>query len=221
MKNLIKMMLVVAVIFATSNANAQGDLNFGVNAGVTTSNMFFSYDDDDDDFEDYGATIGYTVGVTVEYGITDVLYLQSGLSLLTKGAESEVIYNEEGINYTVDTKLKPMYLQMPINIAYKFQIGETTKINLNGGPYLAYGIGGKVTAKAGGHKEEIDFFGGEDDEDSLGAKSFDFGLGFGAGVEFGKISVNLGYHYGLMSFSRYDGETAINGSAALTVGYKF
>ena len=195
MKNLLKVSLVaVATIFASSAyaQSAAGDLKFGVNAGLNLSN--FDVDGDGPD-----SKIGFQVGATVDYFLTDDIFLQSGLSFTTKGAK-------EG-----DVSANPMYLQLPVRAGYLFPVSDELSVNVNFGPYVAYGIGGKFD----NGDVKVDYF---DDN----TKKFDMGLGAGVGAEYNSIVVNLGYEYGLVNI--YDGEgdgKTKNLNAFLTVGYKF
>ncbi|MDR2954228.1 MAG: PorT family protein [Prevotella sp.] len=52
-------------------------------------------------------------------------------------------------------------------------------------------------------------------------KRFDFGVGLGAGAEFGKIGVGLGYDFGLANISDESGFSIKTQNAYLTLGYKF
>jgi len=228
MKNLNKIFLIVVIAFVANNVNAQEKFSFGVSAGVTMSDIFQSSTDNNPMQDALGLTFGYTFGVTVDYNLTDNFFIQSGLSFITKGTEGEYIYMISSDSFSSSDKIKAqsMYLQLPIYAGYKFQVAENVKLLFNVGPYFAYGIGGKVksehVAKMGGIV--IDAYGIKEDVFSNdGFKRFDCGLGFGAGVEFGKIGVSAAYYLGLININAHDTDnsTAKNGSFALTVSYKF
>jgi hypothetical protein len=94
---------------------------------------------------------------------------------------------------------------------------------LHAGPYVAYGIGGKVTGTGRTNVDgtdisvaiEQDVF-GED-----GIKRFDFGIGLGVGVEFGRFGVGLGYDLGLANLTGESNYRLNNMNAFLRVGYRF
>jgi hypothetical protein len=214
MKNLFVAVTLSVVLFVVSNASAQGDLNFSVNGGGTLSNFNFNGE------SDRNMIIGYTIGIACEYGITDAFYVQSGLSLLSKGAKAK----EDGLGdvLKVSATFRPTYLQIPMHAAYKFDINENVKLLLNAGPYLAFGVGGKtsVETKYSGNREvteKTDFFG----DDIFQHKNFDLGIGMGVGVELEKLVFNLGYDMGLLDIDRMSNVSTRTQSTALTVGYKF
>lgn len=210
MKTILKTSLIAIALLLSINVNAQEKpLTFGVKAGANLSN--FSGDDDSD------AKFGFNAGVTVDYALTSNVYLLSGLEFTTKGAK----YKYQILSNEVKVTANPMYLQLPVHIGYKLAIAENTNIVFHGGPYFAYGLGGKIKAKDNikGSGIEISDKGGTNFFGSDRGKRFDFGLGFGAGVEFGKIGVGLGYDFGLTKI--YNNVNNKNMNAYLTVGYKF
>lgn len=208
MKTIIKTSLVALALLVSAGASAQMPISFGVKAGANLSN--FGGKDAGDDLD---AKVGFNVGVTADINVAPSLYVLTGLELTTKGAK----YEESILGEKFEVTMNPMYLQLPIHLGYKLEIAPETNLIFRAGPYLAYGLGGKVTVKAGGEKEDGDFFG--DDEDQNGGKRFDFGLGGGVGVEFGKISATLGYDFGMAKV--FKDEKTYNRNAYLSVGYKF
>lgn len=197
--------LAVSLLIGISASAQDSPIQFGVKAGLNLSNFGGKAGDDLD------AKIGFNVGVTVDYALTEDVYLLSGLELTTKGAK----LSESGAKLTFN----PMYLQLPIHAGYKLAIAEGTKLVFHAGPYLAYGIGGKAKLTGAGDEDyKIDFFGSEEEG---GAKSFDFGVGLGVGAEFGQINAGLGYDFGLANISRSDDAKLKTQNAYLTVGYKF
>ena len=233
MKSLSKIFLIVIVAFVANNVNAQEKFSFGVNAGATLSDMLAARNPSvNTPFgrNSYGLTFGYTFGVTVDYNLTDNFFIQSGLSFITKGSKDEytVTIMTEILGGTYYSELhkhknQSLYLQLPIYAGYKFQVAESVKLLFNVGPYFAYGIGGKTKSEwkpQGGSGVS-----GSDKKDTFGddgLKRFDCGLGFGAGVEFGKIGVNAAYYLGLIGVHADNSSVTLkNRSFALTVSYKF
>ena len=80
--------------------------------------------------------IACILGVGMDYGFSEKWSLQSGLMISSKGWK----YKEEGEKMT----FRPIYLDIPILAAYKFNISDNTKFVINAGPYLAFGLGGKA-----------------------------------------------------------------------------
>ena len=82
---------------------------------------------------DTKALTGFTLGVGMDYGFSENWSLQSGLMFTSKGFKVKDAF-----------KARPIYLDIPILAAYKFNISDNTKFVINAGPYLAFGLGGKV-----------------------------------------------------------------------------
>lgn len=206
MKTIIRMSLVaVAMIFCVA-VNAQ--VSLGVKAGVNLSNYGGDIDDTD-------AKAGFNVGLTAEFGLPlTSMYILSGLELNTKGAK----YEEGGYKLTSNA----MYLQLPVHFGYRISALETFGVSFHAGPYIAYGIGGKTKIEG----VKFDTFGDD------GLKEFDFGLGLGVNAEFSKLSVGIGYDFGLANIARniemeigdlnLKSDVKVrNMNAYLSVGYKF
>ena len=198
-KTILTATIAFAAIFGMKSQAQDQALQFGVKAGVNLSNFTGDYESKD-------AKVGFNAGLTVDYALSPEIYLLSGLEFTTKGAKFK---DEDNASVTANS----YYLQLPIHLGYKFKVADDTKLVLHAGPYLAYGVGGKIKTKLGSLSTETDFF-----ED--GVKRFDAGLGLGAGVEFGKFSVGLGYDFGLTKLADGDGSPK-NMNASLSVGYKF
>lgn len=215
-----KLAVLALCAFVSANVAAQDSkLTFGVNAGMNVSNSSWSVGD-----LDKKAVIGFQVGGTVDYALTEEFYLQSGLSFTTKGAKVKGSGTIDGYYFEGSLKVNQSYLQVPIMGAYKLEVAPDTKIVFSAGPYLAVGVGGKSKLKGrltiGGDAgydadEKVDTFG---DDGML--NRFDFGLGAGVAAEFGQIVVGLRYELGLTDIGK-DDLSYRNRSASLTLGYKF
>lgn len=201
MKTMIKTCFIAVAILLGVNANAQDKpLEFGVKAGVNLSNMT-------GDINNTDAKVGFNVGVTMDYALSPDVYLLTGLELTTKGFKYTSSLGKVTLN--------PMYLQLPVHVGYKLAVAEGTKVVFHAGPYVAYGIAGKATVKNDLGKEKENVF------STGGLKEFDFGLGIGAGLEFGKIGVGLGWDFGLVNVWDADNVKVKNMNGYLSLGYKF
>lgn len=189
----------------------QAQVKFGVKAGLNINNI--SQNLAESDWE--AATImrlAYNVGLTADFGLSDVLSLQSGLMLTSKGFSYDL---KEEFDEDIDGYFRFCYnyLEVPINFAYKI-----SDFQVYAGPYVAIGIGGKM-------KYDVSFDGesesdeaklkpafGEvsdgdlaDDEDAYSA--LDYGLNFGIGYQVGPILINAGYSLGLGNVTpSYEGD---------------
>ena len=111
----------------------------------------------------------------------------------------------------VDVTINQLYLELPLMVGARIHTASNFDLLFKGGPYLAYGVGGKT--KIDGVSEKADTFGDD------GLKRFDAGLGLGVAFEFGKIVV--GVETGTSFTKVASGVSAHNLSALATIGYKF
>lgn len=162
-------------------------------------------------FENTKALPGFQYGVGMDYGFSENWSLQSGLMISSKGYKVK--------DYA---KVRPIYLDIPILAAYKFNISDNTKFVINAGPYLAFGLGGKCKFDEGG---DYKLFKGEDGEDAEYSR-FDLGIQYGIGLEIGDhYLVNLTGQNGFISPfdypDGYDGDKPKNMTFSIGVGYRF
>ena len=159
---------------------------------------------------DTKALPGFNLGVGMDYGFSENWSLQSGLIISSKG------YKIKEGDYKETTR--PIYLDIPILAAYKFNISDNTKFVINAGPYLAFGLGGKN--KIDGVDESEKVFGDD------GWKRFDLGIQYGVGLEIGEhYLVNLTGQNGFITPydfpDGYDGDKPKNMTFSIGVGYRF
>ena len=197
----LKLSLVIAFLGMISIVGAQ-NASFSIRGGLNMSNFY------GDELSDKNMKIGFHAGVGADFEFAPNIALQTGLFYTAKGAE----YSSKDEGDLIDVNTTANYLQLPIHLAYKIDVTPGTKVVLHAGPYLAYGIGGKV--KVG--PLSVNTFDGD-----LGFKPFDAGLGLGVGAEFGRILVDLGWDMGLTNISRFDSGNVKTQNAYLSLGYKF
>lgn len=131
-------------------------------------------------YDDAKALPGFQLGVGMDYGFSESWSLQSGLLISSKGYKIE------------DVKVRPIYLDIPILAAYKFNISDNTKFVINAGPYLAFGLGGKAK------DDNFDLKLFKSDEGDW--KRFDLGIQYGIGLELSdRYLINLTGQNGFIS----------------------
>ena len=135
--------------------------------------------------------LGFNIGVLTDFGFAPNMGIRSGLYYTTKGAAGR-------------TDIRLPYLQIPVHFAYKINLASRTRLVLHAGPYAAYGVGGS-------------HFGSENNQ----YQPFDFGVGVGAGFEFGRFLTGIGWDMGLLDISNAENRSVRNRNAFLTVGYRF
>lgn len=208
----IKFALVAVALMVASMASAQ--VSLGIRGGLNMSN--FSGKDAKFLSVNPSMLIGGHVGLTADYEFMSGMSIQSGLYFTTKGAK----YSEIVVGQTGTITYRPMYLQVPIHFAYKIPIASGTRFVLHAGPYLAYGVGGKVTASAkgliDGSSDTGDVFGDNGAFDNR----FDAGLGLGADFEVNRLVFGLGWDMGLVNVVHKDLDIKTQ-NAYLSVGYMF
>lgn len=213
-----------------STEKSEQSITVGVRAGVNFSNF-------GGDTDGWDSRTGFNIGVNVDIPLMQSLYLQTGLFATQKGAKNS-------------GKANPLYLQIPILASYRYNLSDAAQLQVNFGPYLAYGISGKFKgynmddifddsfddeildlwanyddyiqdiADMLEEKSEIDFFG--DDEDQFGGKRFEVGLQVGAGVTINKFYVGCAYEFGLTN--AYENKIwgkGKNRNFMVNIGYNF
>ncbi len=210
MKNF-KLFLIIGLF--TFSLQTQAQIKFGVKAGLNANNIAQNYKDSENE-DATKMTIGYNIGLSAIYSLSDALSLQSGLSLSTKGYAFDLKDGlESGESVDGYSRISTTYIEIPVHFTYT--INE--QFSVYAGPYAAFGIGGKWKIDAtysydGGEsdsqKGEIKLkpqFGEMSDsdydalaEDEEPYNGLDFGLNFGVGYKVNEqILVNLGYSLGL------------------------
>jgi len=166
---------------------------------------------------------GFQVGVVGDYAFSEAFSIQPSLLFSQQGFKNE----DSEDNLTVKQSFTLNYLQLPINLQYKFDLGGA-KLFLQAGPYLGYGLGGKYKFTSGSVSVngKIKFGEGPEIYDDINNlpdfyfdKAFDFGVGAGVGVQVSNFQVAFGYTLGLPSLFK---ETTVqNGGLQLTLTYLF
>lgn len=174
-----------------------------------------------------GAGLVASIGVGERLAVlTGVNYLQHGFRL-TSSLNQEV--GEDIANIKFDVKTRLNYLQVPVNVVYKFP-SQFYEVYVGGGAYFSYGIGGKInitttTELTDGEKtvekEEQKAFPKESDG-GAGLKRADAGVNIVAGVKIvNGLFANVSYQLGLTNNSGGDGGKYKNRGLQLSVGYFF
>jgi hypothetical protein len=227
MKKVYKLILIISLLFIGINASAQygSPLRFGVKAGLNLNSASM----DIKNVAIKNLKIGYDVGLTAEYQMSDLFYLQSGAYFTTKGA---VLKSEKASSDIKNWKnsVNLQYVQVPLLASFKLEMVTDTKLFVNMGPYFAYGIGGKTIVKndytdadTPSTKDEYNSF-----DDSY-FKKFDFGLMYGAGIEFEKFVYGIQFEFGLLNIAeksnglnpQINTKGFKNKGVSFNIGYKF
>lgn len=195
MKNLAT--LVTVVVFGLFSISSHAQI-FGIKGGVGLANIS-SPDPDEDKL--FGKALGVKLGGTIEFDITDNLYIGSGLGFAKKGASTN------SGNYNT------YYIELPVSARYDI-------VELGGAGYLyvasGFNLGVMMAANRAGTKVGIgtavdDFF-----------KPLDFGANFGLGVIFDdRFEVGVVSEFGLTNIYANNLSNLKNVSLLVSFGYKF
>ena len=124
---------VLTVLFALFCTMSFAQLSFNVKAGLNLSSYI-------------GDKPGVRLGVGMEYQFTDIISLQPSLFFSQKGAKYSEGY--KGIvDADADVKINQLYLELPINVQFRFNIANNTNLVVATGPYLACGVKLNSTAR--------------------------------------------------------------------------
>lgn len=188
------------VFFSTEKA--ESGVTFGFRAGLNFSNMSLKLGNQRPELDSRTA---FHVGLVTDIPIVKSLYVQTGFYLQSKGmkyTESEDYY------YGYEITGSPLYLQIPVLLSYRCDFSNAVQLQVNFGPYFAYGIGGKLKLESWDEYDSesysYDFFGGDFLEDmdynDWKISKFDCGLQVGAGFTFAKhYYLGFAYEFGLVN----------------------
>lgn len=212
--------LVLSITFVTAQDN--GKISFGILGGVNFQNL--NGKDNNGDKLENKLIPGFHVGVNVQIPIVPEFYFQPGLLFSTKGAK------HEGSTSTSTYHLS--YIEMPLNFVYKGSLGNGY-IFIGLGPYIAYGIMGKVNTEGGAvsTKQDITFQNVVEMGDPLTEpyfKAFDVGGNIFFGYElamgiFAQVNAQLGMMKINPEYKAFPDDESIikNTGFGLSVGYRF
>jgi hypothetical protein len=185
--------------------------------------------------DDAKALTSFQAGFIGDISLNQFLSLQPGLLVTGKGSKTQSGETTDA-NYFKATS-NPLYLEVPLNIIFKFGVSDGPNFFAGAGPYLAMGIAGK-------NKTEGKFFGtafhGESDidwsnddpttlnyEEGVGfgvMKRFDYGLNGTAGIDLKKAVLSVNYGLGLAKLQSgsesSDDENNKHRVLSFTIGFK-
>jgi hypothetical protein len=211
MKKIIILSIVCRLAFLS--LNAQIELGVCGGADYTTMNIKL----------DYQNVLGiqgipaYHFGIVSKYLIRENLYLTTDLSLAKKGFTHSNSQNISTISSfrdsLTDFKVSLYFIEIPILTEFKAKF-EKMNVLFAVGPYISYGIVGKVSLEINSRSTDINYSEnirwskynyninniGESIVYNYGysrIKRFDYGTTIRFGVEFNSIILNAEYKYGL------------------------
>ncbi|MDR0683251.1 MAG: PorT family protein [Dysgonamonadaceae bacterium] len=164
MKNLVKLSVVSAFLLIVFVSQAQ--VSYGVKAGLNVSTLSGFSKSAETKFKS-GSHVGLIGHVEL---FSPSFFIQPELLFSQEGMKEKD--GKKFINHTLN------YLQLPMYLGYKMDVGSDLNVIVGVGPYLAYGLSG--TNKV--FKKELN--------------RFDAGVSAMGGIQFEKIQITAGYDFG-------------------------
>ncbi|NDP19905.1 MAG: PorT family protein [Paludibacter sp.] len=212
-------LLIVLLSASFTIAQEQSKISFAILGGVNFQNLngiAYSGDKLNNDM-----LLGYHAGVNVQIAIAPEFYFQPGLMYATKGAKNTIISDKSSTTLN--------YIELPLNMVYKAALGNGF-VMLGFGPYVAYGISGKMKDAIGniGVTKNVMFQNSVDNplELAYSYKAFDAGANIFFGYEMASgIFLQLESQFGMLNInpegSTNDKSITNNTGFGLSLGYRF
>ncbi len=210
MKNLSKLLFIFLLVILSAPTFAQ---KFGIQGGINLTTLVQK--DDDMDYADewgYENKLGFNGGVTLEMGIGDLIAVELGALVDSRGTQIS-----NGDNYI---RFNMLFADVPVLVKVGPSFGPA-KVFGAVGPYVGFGITGKTVTKVDGEKESQDIEWG--DGEDADAKRLDYGAKFGIGAEVMGFTVGAYYSLGLANIApdTENGNKMQNRAISISLGYKF
>ena len=217
--------LTICLSIIALGALAQSPISIRAKAGIGTSNLWGDNASSD-------TRIAYKTGIEVEYNLTKVWLLQSSLNFVSKGGKDNI----DGVG---KANMNELYIELPIMLAARLNLGKNYYASLGVGPYIAYGVGGKTYGESNDYSSSsypsnayhfrLDTFGSMQ-KGNMGNKRFDAGLSFGLSLEYHRFVVGAEAQVGfiqvndeiskMIDASLYSKYSPKNLALFFTAGYK-
>jgi len=222
--------ILLILIGSSKMMNAQTSL--GIKAGMNFSNV--SMKNESGSYNSTQSIPGMQIGLTLEIPLLANFYLQPAVLYLAKGFKQE---DSWFANQGNEFKVKVSYLELPVNLLYKPELG-IGNLFIGAGPYVGYGTGGKWEAESDvligdirieNHGDVIfndDVMKGEFGNYLYG-KPLDYGASFLVGYELkNSLSLQFNFQRGLADLQPDINGVKGNGklknrSFEIAIGYRF
>lgn len=218
------------VITIFSHAQLQVSITGGIHKTSITPN-FLNYPDTSISKAEIG-TSGIEIGISAEIPITGKFYFKPGVIYSVKGSQWNQIYDTTNLvgktkgfpkdderrikvqSFSINLHLA--YIEMPLDIMFKTNIGAKTKFLIAAGPQLSFFYNGyteqnKIRVSQDSAQKVKTYFTFEKNNDlpigKLSGKyrTLHFGANALAGVDFGRVYFTLNYTNDLTEFYEVDG----------------
>ena len=223
----------VTLLAATTLATAQMRPSVKLEAGANCSQQVLKFDKLPTNVD---MLMGYRVGVGVELDIKNGFYFNPGLYFLSRGfkrvdvVETEISRDVSATITTTNT-LWLHNVEVPLHVGYRVPISSDITLSLQAGPWLAYGMAGKLTTRVDvdapssqrsePSKEATEKTIEPYDTKSKSLKPFDLGLGVQGAFEYRQFALNLGFERSLLNTCFREMGEVYNMNLYVGLGYRF
>lgn len=197
----------LALLAGAQSANAQ--FSIGPRLGLNLANV--SYTGDVAGNPDPKIKVGFQVGAAANIPLADKFAFQPALLFTQKGFKQDQSETETFSGVVVTSTAKGTaafnYLEVPLN--FVFTTGGENGFQVFAGPYLAYGVGGKIESsitvkddsglinESHSSNQPVKYASKNGSGDYAYVRGFDVGLNGGLGYRQGPFQVQAGYGLGL------------------------
>lgn len=172
MKKLLTIICAAGLFTSTVNSVQAQETRFGVKGGATLYSLTTELAGFGEETTD--GKLGFAAGLYMEKPFSDLISLQiEGLFVQKGGEDEDDFFGDESVTLS--------YVDVPILIRVNIPLSENVQPYLYGGGYLGYLI------DASSNDEDISEF----------LEDINYGAAFGAGLSFGRLSLDIRYDLGL------------------------
>ncbi|MDR1666107.1 MAG: PorT family protein [Bacteroidales bacterium] len=152
---------------------------------------------------DWGIKSGFQGGLSLEFPLSDRLYLQPSLFFASHGFKDR--YEMTGSKKTAQRVFSFYSLQVPVNVQYKLDVG-IPEIVFQVAPFIRYNLFGRqryfienVSKTLEDEYKKLKF-GNNKETDNI-QPAFQYGVGAGVGIQVSRLLLMAGYNFGLSELS--------------------
>ena len=223
--------LILPSLFILSIVTAQRS-SIILRGGLNLANVTISENGRVDDAKNLAS---FQAGFIGDVSLGQFISLQPGLLITGKGSKTQSGESTDANYFKATTN--PIYLEVPLNLVFKFGANNGPNFFAGAGPYLAIGIAGKNKTEGKflgtSFSNESDIVWSDDDPTTLnyeeGAgfgnmKRFDYGLNGTAGIDLKKAVLSVNYGWGLAKLQSGSNSTDDDNNKhrvlSFTIGFK-
>jgi hypothetical protein len=184
-------------------------LRFGISTGMEMSNYLINYSVTGMGYRSVGFKTGFQVSMEVDYSFYNNLYLMSGLSFTQRGRIERNTSTKKTDNIN--------YLQLPVNLMYKLEMGENVSLCPFVGPYISWALSGVTKNHYNRNEDEKFIFGYESET----CKPIDIGFNVGVSLEYLDFFLRTQYSQGFTNMLNGVSLSHKNMSTGISIGYLF